>query len=63
MRQFFPEIDALADRCTPEDATERTVPGIPGYLRTAGGADRLYMEEPLTYRMEANGLVLRSLSR
>lgn len=63
MRQYFPEIDSCQIRCTPEDAAREQFP----VYRTACGLledlTRLYMEEPPTYRMEAEGLVLQILSR
>ena len=63
MRQFFPEIDAWQIRCTPEDATEEQFPVYRATCELLEALTRLYMEEPLTYRMEASGLVLQILSR
>lgn len=63
MRQYFPEIDAYQIRCTPEDATEEQFPVYRATCELLEALTRLYMEEPITYRMEANGLVLQILSR
>ncbi len=63
MRQYFPEIDAYQIRCTPEDASEEQFPIYRSTCELLEALTRLYMEEPLTYRMEANGLVLQILSR
>lgn len=63
MRQYFPEIDAYQIRCTPEHATDEQFPVYRATCELLEALTRLYMEEPLTYRLEANGLVLQILSR
>lgn len=63
MRQYLPEIDTYQIRCTPEDASEEQFPAYRGICELLEQLTRLYMEEPPTYRMEADGLVLQILSR
>ena len=63
MRQYFPEIDLYQIHCTPEDAAEDKFPVYRASCELLEALTRLYMEEPITYRMEAEGLVLQILSR
>lgn len=63
MRQYFPEIDLYQIHCTPEDATTDQFPVYRASCELLEALTRLYMEEPITYRMEAEGLVLQILSR
>lgn len=63
MRQYFPEIDSRQILCTPEYASDEQFPAYRSTCELLENLTRLYMEEPPTYRMEANGLVLQILSR
>lgn len=63
MRQYLPDIDSWQIRCTPEDATDEQFPVYRAACELLEELTRLYMEEPPTYRMEAEGLVLQILSR
>lgn len=63
MRQYFPDIDSYQIHCTPEDATEEQFPVYRAACELLEALTRLYMEEPVTYRMEAEGLALQILSR
>ncbi len=63
MRQYFPEIDSYQIRCTPEDTADEQFPVYRAACELLEALTRLYMEEPPTYRMEAEGLVLQILSR
>lgn len=63
MRQYFPEIDSYQIHCTPQDAAEEQFPVYRAACELLEALTRLYMEEPVTYRMEAEGLVLQILSR
>ena len=63
MRQYFPEIDSYQIHCTPEAITEEQFPVYRSTCELLEALTRLYMEEPPTYRMEAEGLVLQILSR
>ena len=63
MRQYLPDIDSWQIRCTPEDAADEQFPVYRAACELLEELTRLYMEEPPTYRMEAEGLVLQILSR
>ncbi len=63
MRQYFPDIDSYQILCTPEQASEEQFPAYRSACELLEALTRLYMEEPPTYRMEAEGLVLQIVSR
>ena len=63
IRQYFPEIDSYQILCTPEDISDEQFPVYRSACELLEDLTRLFMEEPLTYRMEAEGLVLQIVSR
>ncbi len=63
MRQYLPDIDSYRIHCTPEYASDGQFPTYRGICELLENLTRLYIEEPITYRMEADGLVLQILSR
>ena len=63
IRQYFPEIDSYQILCTPEDISDEQFPVYRSACELLEALTRLYMEEPPTYRMEAEGLVLQIVSR
>ncbi|MDE6203094.1 MAG: AraC family transcriptional regulator [Lachnospiraceae bacterium] len=63
IRQYFPEIDSYQILCTPENASDEQFPLYRNACELLEALTRLYMEEPPTYRMEAEGIVLQIVSR
>lgn len=63
IRQYFPEIDFYQILCTPEGISEEQFPAYRSICELLEALTRLYVEDPPTYRLEANGLVLQILSR
>ncbi len=63
MQEYLPDVELYQVRCMPEEITEEQRPAYEDICHMLENLTRLYVDEPVTFLMESEGIILQIFSR